>query len=85
MTRSNASSGPTSPSVVAAGRTGRFTDRRTSLTRTRLFSLVQSAACQEAWVFGGVGSRNAGPELLFSKDGTFPRYIDSYKRPMVAV
>jgi integrase len=22
---------------------------------------------------------------LFSKDGTFPRYIDSYKRPMVAV
>jgi integrase len=27
----------------------------------------------------------AGPEFLFSKDGTFPRYIDSYKRPMVAV
>ncbi|NNK44119.1 MAG: tyrosine-type recombinase/integrase, partial [Myxococcales bacterium] len=26
-----------------------------------------------------------GPEFLFSKDGTFPRYIDSYKRPMVAV
>jgi len=27
----------------------------------------------------------AGPEFLFSKDGTFPRYIDSYKRPMVVV
>jgi integrase len=27
----------------------------------------------------------AGPEFLFSKDGTFPRYIDSYKRPMLAV
>ena len=27
----------------------------------------------------------AGPEFLFSKDGTFPRYIDSYKRPMVTV
>jgi integrase len=25
------------------------------------------------------------PEFLFSKDGTFPRYIDSYKRPMLAV
>jgi integrase len=23
----------------------------------------------------------AGPEFLFSKDGTFPRYIDGYKRP----
>jgi len=27
----------------------------------------------------------AGPEFLFSKDGSFPRYIDSYKRPMVVV
>jgi integrase len=27
----------------------------------------------------------AGPEFLFSKDGSFPRYIDSYGRPMVAV
>jgi integrase len=27
----------------------------------------------------------AGPEFFFSKDGTFPRYIDSYKRPMVTV
>jgi len=24
----------------------------------------------------------AGPEFLFSKDGTFPRYIDGYKRPV---
>jgi hypothetical protein len=27
----------------------------------------------------------AGSEFLFSQDGTFPRYIDSYKRPMVTV
>ena len=27
----------------------------------------------------------AGDEFLFSKDGRFPRYIDSYVRPMVAV
>jgi integrase len=28
---------------------------------------------------------SARPEFLFSKDGTFPRYIGSYKRPVVAV
>ena len=27
----------------------------------------------------------AGPEFIFSKDGNFPRYIDSYKRQMVAL
>lgn len=27
----------------------------------------------------------AGEEFLFSKDGTFPRYLDSHTRPMVAV
>ena len=32
-----------------------------------------------------IGQGYAGREFLFSKDGTFPRYIDSYKRPMVAV
>jgi hypothetical protein len=32
-----------------------------------------------------VGQGYAGWEFLFSKDGTLRRYIDSYKRPMVAV
>ena len=32
-----------------------------------------------------VGQGYAGREFLFSKDGTLRRYVDSHKRPMVAV
>ena len=32
-----------------------------------------------------IRSGYAGPEFLFSKDGTFPRYIDGYKRPETGI